>query len=193
MRRAERALGRADVVAIVVDAGLDITAQDQHIVGMAIDAGKGVLLVMNKVDLIQDDPEVRDRRLRQLRWRSRFVPWAPVIWSSATEGTNVEEILRRAVAVAAECRKRVGTAEVNAMVYRAAVDHPPATYHGRPIKFFYATQAEIEPPTFVFFANYPDALHFSYERFLQHRIRETFGFEGATLRCVFRQRGQTRG
>ena len=189
VRRAAAAVIRADVVAVLIDAGDDITAQDQHVLQIALEAKKGIVLVMNKLDLIQDDEEVTERRRRQLRWRSRFVPWAPVVWISALSGAHVEEVVRVALKVAEERRLRVSTGRLNALVRRATIAHPPATMKGRPVKFFYATQAAVEPPTFVFFVNYPEGVHFSYERYLQRHIRDEFGFQGATLKCVFRKRG----
>ena len=193
VRRARSAIARADVVAIVLDASQDIGSQDQHILGMALDVYRGVILVLNKADLIADDPEVIDRRQRQTRWRTRFIPWAPVIWTSALTGERLQEILDAALKVRAERQRRVPTGQLNALVKRALIAHPPAAHHGRPIKIFYATQAEIDPPTFVFFVNYPEALHFSYERYLQRRIRDEFGFGGTAIRMRFRQRGAALG
>ena len=189
VRRARAAIGRADVVAVVLDAAEDIGSQDQHILGMALEAHKGLILVLNKADLIADDPEVIDRRQRQMRWRTRFVPWAPVVWTSALTGEHLPEILNAALKARAERQQRVPTGPLNAAVKRAVIAHPPASYHGRPIKFFYATQAEIDPPTFVFFVNYPEAVHFSYERYLQRRIRQEFGFGGTAIHMHFRKRG----
>ncbi len=191
VRRATAAVTRADVVAVVVDAGLDITSQDQHILQIALEAHKGIILVMNKLDLIKDDDVIEDRRKRQLRWRSRFVPWAPIVWMSALTGENVQELLRMAVHVAEERRMRVSTGKLNACIRRANIDHPPASVHGRAVKFLYATQASVEPPTFVFFVNYPEGIHFSHERYLQRRIRDEFGFQGAALKLAFRKRGST--
>jgi len=190
VRRAQAAITRADVVAVVIDGAEDITAQDQHVVGMALEAWKGVVIVVNKTDTLKGEAETRERRQRQLRWRSRFIPWAPVVWTSALSGEGLPDLLRAALRVADARRKRIPTAQINALVRRAAIEHPPATFHGRPIKFFYATQAEIEPPTFVLFVNYPEALHFSYERYLLKELREAFGFEGAALRLVLRKRGE---
>lgn len=191
--RARAAIDRTDVVAVVLDGGEDISSQDQHIMGMALDAYRGVIIVVNKIDLLRGDEEARDRRERQLRWRRRFAPWAPVVWMSALDGDNLEELLSVAVSVAEERRRRVSTGRLNALVKRATIAHPPATLKGRAVKFFYATQANVEPPTFVFFVNFPEAIHFSYERYLQRRIREEFGFTGSALRLVFRKRGEANG
>ena len=191
--RAKAAVARADVAAVVLDGGADISAQDQHVLAFALEAFSGVVLVINKTDLIRGDEVLRDRRSRQMRWRSRFVPWAPVVWTSAVTGERVDEILRAAVSVAEARRTRISTGQLNALVRRATIDHPPASYHGRAIKFFYATQASVEPPTFVFFVNYPQGIHFSYERYLQRRIREEFGFPGAPLQLRFRARKDRHG
>ena len=193
VNRAQAAVARADVVAIVLDGGRDVAAQDQHILGRALDAYKGVILVVNKADLLRGDAELQDRRRRQLRWRAHFVPWAPVVWTSALRGEHLDELLQTALNVADVRRRRVPTSQLNALLIRATAAHPPATFRGRPIKFFYATQAAIEPPTFVFFVNYPEAVHFSYQRYLQRRIREEFGFLGAALRLHFRPRNDGHG
>lgn len=190
VRRATAAVTRADVVAVVIDVGVDMASQDQHILQVALEAKKGIVLVMNKLDLLDDDEELAERRRRQLRWRSRFVPWAPVVWISALKGRHVDDVLRAALAAAEERRLRVPTGRLNAAIRRAVVDHPPSAVKGRPIKIFYATQAGVEPPTFVFFSNYPESIHFSYERYLQRRIRDEFGFQGASLKLVFRKRGE---
>jgi GTP-binding protein len=191
--RAKAAVGRADVAAVVIDGGADISAQDQHVLGFALEAFSGVVLVINKTDLIRGDEVLRDRRSRQMRWRARFVPWAPVIWTSALTGERVDEMLRAAVTVAEARRTRISTGQLNALIRRATIDHPPASYHGRAVKIFYATQASVEPPTFVFFVNYPQGIHFSYERYLQRRIRDEFGFTGAPLRLRFRARKERHG
>ena len=190
VRRATAAVTRADVVAGVIDVGGDVTAQDQHILQVALEAKKGVVLVMNKLDLLDGDAQLTERRQRQLRWRSRFVPWAPVVWISALKGRHVEDVLKVALSAAEERCRRVPTGRLNAAVRRAVVDHPPSAVKGRPIKIFYATQVGVEPPTFVFFSNYPESIHFSYERYLQRRIRDEFGFQGASLKLVFRKRGE---
>ena len=187
--RARRAMERADVAAVVLDAAEGMTLQDQHILGMAVDAFRGVVIVINKADLMEEFPERRERWERELPRRARFLPWTPVVWTSAVRGANLETLLRAALSAADQRRRRIPTAELNAAIRRATIDHPPAAVRGRPLKFFFVTQAEIEPPTFVFFVNFPEAIHFSYKRYLQRRIREAFGFEGAAVRLLFRKRG----
>lgn len=103
---------------------------------------------------------------------------------------KIDSVVAAALHVAQQRRIRVPTPRLNAMLRQAVIARPPATLRGRPIKFFYATQTEIEPPTFLFFVNYPEGLHFSYERYLMRKLREAFGFEGVAIRCRFRARGE---
>ena len=190
VRRAGAAVRRADVAAIVIDAHEGITSQDQHVIGMALEEGTGIVLVMNKLDLLDEREGLRGSRERQLAGRARFVPWAPIVWVSALTGEAIDSVMGAALHVAQQRRIRVPTPRLNAMLRQAVIARPPATLRGRPIKFFYATQTEIEPPTFLFFVNYPEGLHFSYERYLMRKLREAFGFEGAAIRCRFRARGE---
>ena len=190
VRRAGAAVRRADVAAIVIDAHEGITSQDQHVIGMALEEGAGIVLVMNKLDLLDEREGLRGSRERQLAGRARFVPWAPIVWVSALTGEAIDSVMGAALHVAQQRRIRVPTPRLNAMLRQAVIARPPATLRGRPIKFFYATQTEIEPPTFLFFVNYPEGLHFSYERYLMRKLREAFGFEGAAIRCRFRARGE---
>lgn len=188
VRRAGAAVTRADVAAVVIDAHEGVTSQDLHVLGMALDEGAGIVIVMNKADLVDAADGLRNSRERQLAGRARFVNWAPIVWVSALTGAAVDSVVAAGLHVAEQRRMRIPTPRLNAMLRQAVIDRPPSTYRGRPIRFYYAVQSDIEPPTFVFFVNYPDAVHFSYERYLLGRIRRSFGFEGAALRCVLRGR-----
>ena len=188
VRRASAAAGRADVAAIVIDAHEGITSQDQHVIQMALDAGAGIVLVMNKIDLLEEEDGLRGSRERQLAGRARFVPWAPIIWISALTGEAVDGVVAAALHVAEQRRVRISTGRLNARLRQWTTERPPPTHKGRPMRFYYATQSGVEPPTFVFFMNAPEALHFSYQRYLQRRLREAFGFEGASMRLHFRGR-----
>ena len=188
VRRASAAAGRADVAAIVIDAHEGITSQDQHVIQMALNAGAGIVLVMNKIDLLEAEDGLRGSRERQLAGRARFVPWAPIIWISALTGEAVDGVVAAALHVAEQRRVRVSTGRLNARLRQWTTERPPPTHKGRPMRFYYATQSGVEPPTFVFFMNAPEALHFSYQRYLQRRLREAFGFEGASMRLHFRGR-----
>lgn len=186
--RARRAIERSDVAVVVMDSAEDVASQDQHILGMVLEAKRGVVLALNKSDLISGDAEEITRRERQLRWRARFAPWIPAIWTSAEQSSNLDLLLRTVTTVAGECKRHVPTGELNALINRSVREHPPGAVHGRAVKFLYTVQVSTTPPTFQFFVNYPDGVHFSYQRFLERQIRDAFGFEGAALRIVLRRR-----
>lgn len=188
VRRAGAAVRRADVSAVVIDAFEGVTSQDLHVLGMAMDDGSGIVIVMNKSDLVDEQDGLRNSRERQLAGRARFVSWAPIVWISALNGEAVDSVVAAALHVAEARRQRIPTPRLNAVLRQAQVERPPATYRGKRIRFFYGVQTDFAPPTFTFFVNYPDAVHFSYERFLMGRIRRTFGFDGTPLRCVLRGR-----
>jgi GTP-binding protein len=191
VQAAEHAVTRADVVFLVIDQGEATVAQDTHIAGMVSEAGKGLIIVVNKWDLAEY-PDERHTFARRLDVRYKFVPWAPVQFTSALRGDGVQDLLELAVHVDQVRRRRVQTSELNLTIQRAMSDHGPSAVHGRRLKVMYVTQAETEPPTFVFFVNDPELLHFSYRRYLENRIREAFGFEGTAIRMRFRRRSEDR-
>ncbi len=188
VRRAGAAVRRADVSAVVIDASEGVTSQDLHIIGLAIDQGSGIVIVMNKSDIVDAEDGLRSSRERQLAGRARFVSWAPIVWVSALTGDAVDSVVAAALHVAEARRFQVPTPKLNAMLRQAQMDRTPSTHRGRRIRFYYAVQTDSAPPTFTFFVNYPEGVHFSYERYLLGRIRRTFGFEGTPLRCVLRGR-----
>lgn len=191
VQAAEHAVGRADVVLLVLDQGEATVAQDTHIAGMVSEAGKGLIIVVNKWDLAEY-PDERHGFARRIDARYRFVPWAPVQFTSALKGEGVRELLELAVHIDQVRRRRVQTSELNLVIQRAVAEHGPSAVHGRRLKVMYVTQAETAPPTFVFFVNDPELLHFSYRRYLENRIREAFGFEGTAIRMRFRRRSEDR-
>lgn len=188
--RGLRSLERSDVVLLVIDASEGVLLQDQHIAGYAAEAGKGVVIVVNKWDLLA--PEDRDDKA----WRQRidrsfqFLPGAPVVYASAKSGRRVEDLLPTALSVADARKRRVPTGEMNRLLRDALASHPPPAHKGKQPKVMYAAQGKERTPTFVFFVNDPDLLHFSYKRYLENRIRDVYGFAGVPLRTVFRRRGK---
>jgi len=185
--RARRALERGDVALVVFDAGEGFTAQDAHIVGYALKAHKGLVLVANKWDLMGDAS--RDEFERRVRRRLRFAPWASLCIVSAKEGTGIQEMLGEVLRIGEERMRRIDTGQLNVVIRRAVAERPPpSARRGRWPKLFYATQAEVSPPTFVFFASNAGEIHFSYRRYLENVLRRAFGFEGTALRLVFRSR-----
>jgi len=188
--RSMRAIDRADVVLLVIDATEGFTAQDLHIAGYIEEQKKGVVVVVNKWDLIEKDSSTMDEYREQARRELNFMPYAPLVFVSAKFGQRVQQVLDSALAVVAERRKRVPTAALNKMLKQAVADHPPSSRPGKWLKFLYATQADVSPPTFIIFTNDPEQVHFSYRRYLENRLRETFGFAGTALRLSFRGRDE---
>lgn len=188
--RALRAIQRADVAFLVLDASEGVTAQDTHIAGYIRDAYKGAVLVVNKWDLVAVDdwksPQVEWEQV--IRQRFRFMDYAPILFISAKYSRGVKGILPAALQVYQERQKRVPTGALNQTLEKILASHPPPSRGGRQLKIHYVTQAEASPPTFVFFVNNRELVHFSYERHLENRLREAFGFTGTPLRLVFKER-----
>jgi GTP-binding protein len=187
--RALSALSRADVVVLVIDAVEGLTSQDAHVAGYAVEEGKGLVVAVNKWDLVEDKTDrTFDQYVEWIRNEVPFLEFAPIVSISAKTGQRVGRVLELAIDIWAERRKRVPTAELNRVLMAATDRTPPPLVRGRRPKLFYATQAGIAPPTFVFFASDAAAVHFSYRRYLENRLRETFGFDGTPIRLVFRDR-----
>jgi GTP-binding protein len=190
--RSLKAIDRADVAVVLTDATERFTAQDAHVVGYVLDAGKGLVLVINKWDQIEKDEHTADQWLRKLRRDAPYLEWADIVFASAMTGQRVERILREARRVAEERYRRVATAEVNRVVGDAVAAHPPPTARGRRARVLYATQVAVAPPTFIIFVNDPELFHFSYRRYIENRLREAFGFAGTPIRLRFRARTSER-
>ena len=188
--RAQEAIDRGDVAFLVVDATEGMTAQDTHIAGYVADAAKGLVVAINKWDLMPPDDETRKAFVRAAQARLRFVPWAALCLVSAKEGTGVSELLAAGLAAGAAREQRVPTAELNAAMRRVLAAHGPPSVGGRRLKLLYVTQASVRPPTFVLFVNDAALLHFSYRRYLENSIRRGFGFEGTALKLIFRSRNE---
>ena len=186
--RALRAIDRADIVLLVLDAMELVTAQDMHVAGFIQQAAKGVVVVVNKWDLVDDkDPGEWGRYLRS---QLKFMAYAPVVYTSAKYGNGVDRIIPEARQVYEQRRKRLATAEVNSVVQQALAAHVLPRQGRKRLKIFYATQAEVNPPTFIFFVNDAKLVHFSYQRYMESRLRQAFGFTGTPLRLIFRTRGE---
>jgi GTPase len=191
--RALTALSRADVAVLVIDAVEGLTSQDAHVAGYAIEEGKGLVLAVNKWDLVAEKTDrTFDQYVEWIRNEVPFLEFAPIVSISAKTGQRVGRVLELAIDIWAERRKRVPTGELNRMLSAATERTPPPLVRGRRPRLFYATQAGIAPPTFVFFASDAAAVHFSYRRYLENRLRETFGFDGTPIRLVFRDRSSVK-
>jgi GTP-binding protein len=186
--RSMRAIDRSDVVLLVIDATEDFTAQDLHIAGYVEDQKKGMVVVVNKWDLVEKDAKTMDEYRARAQRQLDFMPYAPLVFISAKFGQRVDRVIDAALEVINERRKRISTANLNKVLKDAVAKHPPASRPGKWLKFYYATQADTEPPTFVIFCNDPKQIHFSYRRYLENEFREVFGFSGTPLRLSFRGR-----
>jgi len=158
------------------------------VLGLAVDRGRAVVLALNKWDLLEGDAQRKRQVDEDLQRILTFTPWASVVRISALTGHGLPKLLAAVDAARAEFGKRVQTAELNRLFEDIVLHHPPPLRKGRPVKLFYASQVGVGPPTFVIHCSYPEALHFSYKRYVQNRIRETFGFDGTPVRLKFRQR-----
>jgi GTP-binding protein len=188
--RAQEALERADIGLLVLDASEGVAAQDLHIAGYVAEAYKGLIVVANKWDLMEDTEEERQGFAGEALGRLKFAPWAPLAFVSAKTGLNVEGLIELALEMGEARSQRVGTAELNALVQRTVAAHRPSGKGKRVPRIRYATQADVNPPTFVFFVNDARLIHFSYRRYLEKAIRKEFGFEGTAIRLVFRSRDE---
>jgi GTP-binding protein len=191
--RALHALTRADVAVLVIDAVEGLTSQDAHVAGYVIEEGKGLVIAVNKWDLVADKTDKTfDQYIEWIRNEVPFLDFAPIVSISAKTGQRVGRVLEAAIDIWGERRKRVPTGELNRVVIAAIERTPPPPVRGHRPKLFYATQAAVAPPTFVFFASDASAVHFSYRRFLENRLRESFGFDGTPIRLVFRDRSSVK-
>jgi GTP-binding protein len=191
--RALTALARADVAVLVIDAVEGLTSQDAHVAGYAVEEGKGLVVAVNKWDLVAEKTDrTFDKYVEWIRNEAPFLDFAPVVSISAKTGQRVGRVLELAVDIWAERRRRIPTGELNRLVTSATERTPPPPVRGRRPRLFYATQAAISPPTFVFFATDASAIHFSYRRYLENRLRDAFGFAGTPIRLVFRDRTQVK-
>jgi len=186
---ARRAIERADVVVLVIDASAGVTDQDAAIAGEADKAGRGIIIVANKWDLMKgrgaDFSKTFDDKLRQ---QTKFLEYAPILHISATTGERAAKVLETIDKVAEARMRRVPTGELNRFIQTVTAAHPPASPGKRAVRVLYATQKGVAPPTFVLFTNVATEFHFSYERFLVNRIREAFGFIGTPIRLQVRRR-----
>jgi GTP-binding protein len=182
-----RSLERADLALVVLDAVDGVTAQDARIAGYAEAAGRAVILVVNKWDLV-DSADRAPVLMRAIRERLPFLAHAPVVFTSAREPSGLDALFETIKRVAAEYAKEVGTGELNRALMAATTRRPPAGVRGKTLKVYYATQIGTRPPTFLLFVNDPSALHFSYERYLVSALREAFDFTGCAIRLRLRRR-----
>ena len=186
--RTERAIQRADVCLLLIDATEEVHVQDLKIAEKAWDAGCGLIIVANKWDLVEKDEKTAAAYERYLRERAPSLRWVPVLFTSALTGQRVHRALDLVLEVAAERSRRISTHEVNEVVRELVERRPPPQYRGQHVKIYYATQAETAPPTFVLFTNYPKGIDDAYTRYLHNAFRERWGFLGSPIRIRYKGR-----
>ncbi len=190
--RSLKAVQRADLALLLIDGEAGITEQDQRLAGYVDEAGRGLIFVVNKWDLVRGKEDARENFLNNLRRLFGFVPYAHVVFVSALTGWRLEKIFPLVMNTWQEQHKRISTSLLNELLEDALAVNPPPTVKGKRIKIFYVTQPEVKPPTFVFFANEPELIHFSYRRYLENRLRDSFDFSGTPIIVKFKRR-QRRG
>lgn len=186
--RAVTAVEKADVAIIMIDATQGVTEQDAKIAGIAHERGKGIIIAVNKWDAIEKDNKTVSKFTENIRSILSFMPYASIIYISAMTGQRLPKIYDMIDVVVANNAMRVATGVLNEIVFEAVAMHEPPSDKGRRLKIFYSTQVAVKPPTFVIFVNDKKLMHFSYVRYLENRIRESFGFEGTSLKFIIRER-----
>ncbi len=186
--RSFKAIQRADVALLMLDATAGITAQDTHIAGYILDAWKSVVVVVNKWDAIEKDTHTMDGFTRQVRHSLNFASYVPLLFISALTGQRVNKVLPTALRVQEERLLRLSTSQLNRILHQAQDRHPAPSKAGRPFKLFYGTQVRSDPPTFMIYVNDPKLAHFTYLRYLENQIRERYPFLGTPIRLLLRPR-----
>ncbi|KRQ86569.1 GTPase Der [Caloramator mitchellensis] len=186
--RSLTAVDRADVCLIMIDATEGVTEQDEKIAGIAHEAGKGVIIVVNKWDVVEKDDKTMNDYTKQVRNALSFMTYAPVIYISAKTGQRIPRLIELIKYVADQNSMRIKTGVLNEVISEAVMMKQPPVEKGKALKIYYATQVSTKPPTFAFFVNDEEIVHFSYERYLENQIRQHFGFEGTPIRIVYRSK-----
>jgi len=186
--RSFKAIERADVVLLLIDATTGITAQDAHIAGFILDEWKSCIVLVNKWDLVEKDNQTMDEFTRQIRADLNFVDYVPLLFISAKTGQRVDEVLPLTLRVQEERLARLSTSKINKVLVEAQDAHSAPAHAGRQLKIFYGTQVRSDPPTFMIYVNDPKLMHFSYLRFLENRLRGEYGFLGTPIHIVAKGR-----
>jgi GTP-binding protein len=187
--RAHAAVERADVCLLLIDATEGITDQDEKIAGIAHEAGKATIIVVNKWDLVEKNNNSVKEFTDKIRTSLAYMPYAPILFISAKTGQRLPKLFEFINYVNEQAALRISTGMLNDVLSEAITRVPPPTDRGRRLKIYYMTQVDVRPPTFVIFCNEAELFHFSYQRYLENKIREVFGFNGTPIRFVIRQKG----
>ena len=187
--RAHSAVDRADVCLLLIDATEGITNQDEKIAGIAHEAGKATIIVVNKWDLVEKNNNSVKEFTDKIRTSLAYMPYAPILFISAKTGQRLPKLFEFINYVNEQASLRISTGMLNDVLSEAITRVPPPTDRGRRLKIYYMTQVDVRPPTFVIFCNEAELFHFSYQRYLENKVREVFGFNGTPIRFIIRQKG----
>ena len=186
--RSFKAIERADVALLMIDATTGITAQDAHIAGFILDQWKSCVVIVNKWDAVEKDSYSMEEFTRKIRSDLNFMDYVPLLFISAKTSQRVDQVLPMALRVQEERLARLTTSKINEVIHKAPDAHPHPTHAGRALKMFYGTQVRSDPPTFMIYVNDPKLMHFTYLRYLENQIREEYGFLGTPIRIVMKGR-----
>ena len=186
--RSFKAIERADVALLMIDATTGITAQDAHIAGFILDEWKSCVVIVNKWDAVEKDAFTMEEFTRKIRADLNFVDYVPLLFISAKTGQRVDQVLPMALRVQEERLARLTTSKINEVIQKAQDAHPHPSHAGRQLKMFYGTQVRSDPPTFMIYVNEPKLMHFTYLRYLENQIRDEYGFLGTPIRIVIKGR-----
>jgi len=182
------AVERADIVLIMIDANEGVTEQDTKVAGIAHEAGKGAIIVVNKWDLVEKDNKTMNRHLKQLATDLAYMAYAPRMFISAETGQRVHKLFDMINTVSNNQTRRISTGVINEVLYEAMAMNQPPSDKGKPLKIFYATQVSVKPPTFILFVNDKKIMHFSYLRYIENQMRDAFGFQGTPVHFIVREK-----
>ena len=189
--RAKAAIERSDLALVLLDGSTGIIEQDKHVAGLAHDAGKGVIIVYNKWDLVEKDDKTMSNITKEIRKQFVYLDYAPIAFVSAKENKRIDTLLPLIDLVYENLNKRIKTNVLNEVILDAQLANPAKPHNGKKFKIYYASQVSTAPCTIVLFCNDPDLMHFSYERYIENKLREAFGFEGVPIHIIARKRPDT--
>ncbi len=187
--RAHMAVERADVCLIMIDGGTGITEQDEKIAGIAHEAGKASIIVVNKWDTVEKDNNTVNRYNEKIRTSLAYMPYAPIVYVSAMTGQRIHTLFDQIKYVHNQANTRISTGMLNDVLSDATMKVQPPSDKGKRLKIYYMTQISVAPPTFVIFCNDAELFHFSYQRYIENCLRQTFGFHGTPIKLIIRQKG----
>ena len=188
--RAIAAIERSDVAVLMIDAQDGVTEQDKKVAGLAHEAGKGIVIVVNKWDLIEKETNTMSKFRKKVHDELIYMSYAPVIFTSVTQNIRIEQVMKEATRIAENCKRRVPTGPLNSLIADAVMMKQPPSDKGKRLKIYYVSQIGVQPPLFSFQVNKRELMHFSYSRYLENRIRESFDFEGTSIKFVFREKNE---